>query len=101
MKKICRITAVLLYLALIAFIIVRALEQYSDELLLFLVISIEFFLVYAFLKLMPKKVFDLCWKRKKHLGFDYETSYRALPKIATWMFVIAVLFSVIALALTI
>ena len=64
----------------IIFSIIKLINKFSDNSLLFVVLAFTLFAMHLFAWIAPKTFFNLCWKITNTMpdNFDYDTSYSKL-----------------------
>jgi hypothetical protein len=80
MKKILKVLFTTLFMVFSIFAINKLVANYSNDGLVFIVLSFTAFSLHLFAWIAPNTFFDLCWKITGILpdNFDYETSYSKL-----------------------
>ena len=80
MKKVLKILLTVIFIIISIFSIIKLVNNFVQDSLMFVVIAFNFFLMHLFAWIAPKTFFNLCWKITNILpdNFDYDTSYSKL-----------------------
>ena len=80
MKKVLKILLTVIFIIISIFSIIKLVNNFVQDSLMFVVIAFTFFLMHLFAWIAPKTFFNLCWKITNILpdNFDYDTSYSGL-----------------------
>lgn len=99
MKKILKILLTIVYLVLVFLAVIRLLSFYTNDKLLFIVLSILSFLLHIFVWFAPKTFFNICWKISNYLpdNYDYETSFSRLEWGEMGLLISSFIFALISL----
>ena len=91
MKKILKVLFTILFTIGSIFSIIRLTSNYSNDGLVFMILSFTIFSLHLFAWIAPRTFFNLCWKITGILpdNFDYDTSYSKLELVGLGMLVVA------------
>lgn len=80
MVLIKKILLTLIFIVISIFSIIKLINKFSDNSLLFVVLAFTLFAMHLFAWIAPKTFFNLCWKITNTMpdNFDYDTSYSKL-----------------------
>ena len=80
MVSIKKILLTLIFIVISIFSIIKLINKFSDNSLLFVVLAFTLFAMNLFAWIAPKTFFNLCWKITNTMpdNFDYDTSYSKL-----------------------
>ena len=99
MNKILKFLLTIIFVFGSVFVIYKLIFNYTDDGLVFMVLSTTIFFLYLFTRFAPKVFFDLCWKITGIIPdhFDYDRSYRKLNIVGFGMLVVANILLIIGI----
>ena len=99
MVLIKKILLTLIFIVISIFSIIKLINKFSDNSLLFVVLAFTLFAMHLFAWIAPKTFFNLCWKITNTMSdnFDYETGYSNLENCDIGLLITSILLLGISL----
>lgn len=93
MVLIKKILLTLIFIVISIFSIIKLINKFSDNSLLFVALAFTSFIMHLFAWIAPKTFFNLCWKITNTMSdnFDYETGYSNLENCDIGLLITSIL----------